>query len=236
MYFTHKKSKITGWWVAEEGTVLTFANICSDKPRGKKMKIVGYLKDSSPYYPELATSTNYVVKVTKKGVITSKGTCYPFREAHALYLEFLSQANKENTLIATDWELNENTMIASIISNGEVKENITFEEFVEPTQEETPVEEPIEFKPVILQSKVSLADLEKQIEEEKKKKSGQNNYSNKKKNKVEEEKVEKTSNATRMDIYTQEELDAMEEEYEKDDYMDDEEINYDDYDEYYDEK
>ena len=116
------------------------------------------------------------------------------------------------------------------------KENITFEEFVEPTQEETPVEEPIEFKPVILQSKVSLADLEKQIEEEKKKKSGQNNYSNKKKNKVEEEKVEKTSNATRMDIYTQEELDAMEEEYEEDDYMDDEDINYDDYDEYYDEK
>ena len=131
-------------------------------------------------------------------------------------------------------------VVEEVVEHPEETETIKIEEEkeVEPVQtKKEEVVEPVEFKPVILQSKVSLADLEKQIEEEKKKKSNQNNYSNKKKQeKV--EKVEKTNNTQRMDIYTQEELDEMdEEEYYDDDYVDeDDDINYDDYDEYYDEK
>ena len=119
---------------------------------------------------------------------------------------------------------------------------------IEEKVEETPVEQvaeeveekveetPVEYNPVNLQSKVSLADLEKQIEEEKKKKSNQTSNNTKKKAKV-EEKVEPTTNKSRMDIYTQEELDAMDNELDEDeDYIDDEDIDYDDYDEYYDEK
>ena len=123
--------------------------------------------------------------------------------------------------------------------DGDFEEVVDEEEVVNEVKEEKveeKVEEPVvEFKPVILQPKVSLADLEKQIEEEKKKKSNQGNTS-KKKVEVKEEKVEKvTKETTRMDIYTQEELDAFEEEYEEEDYLDDEDIDYDDYDEYYDE-
>ena len=104
-------------------------------------------------------------------------------------------------------------------------------------KEEKEEEKPVEFKPVILQSKVSLADLEKQIEEEKKKKTSQGNGSFKKKAKPEEDKAEKVAKDTsnRMDIYTKEELEEMESEYEED-YVDDDDIDYDDYDEYYDEK
>ena len=113
---------------------------------------------------------------------------------------------------------------------------------IEEKVEETPVEQvaeeveekveetPVEYNPVNLQSKVSLADLEKQIEEEKKKKSNQTSNNTKKKAKV-EEKVEPTTNKSRMDIYTQEELDAMDNELDEDeDYIDDEDIDYDDYD------
>lgn len=117
----------------------------------------------------------------------------------------------------------------------EYEEEFDNEEEVENEVEEK-VEEPVvEFKPVILQPKVSLADLEKQIEEEKKKKSNQGTNI-KKKTEVKEEKVEKTTKeTTRMEIYTQEELDAFDEEYEDEDYLEDDDIDYDDYDEYYEE-
>lgn len=93
--------------------------------------------------------------------------------------------------------------------------------------------EPVEYKPVIMQNKVSLDDLEKQIEEEKKKKNNQTSSYTKKKVKDEEKKeTQSITNTQRMDIYTQEELDELdaEEEYEE---IDDEDIDYDDYDEYY---
>lgn len=122
----------------------------------------------------------------------------------------------------------------------EVEEEDEEEEPVEVKPEEKEIvkpvvkeETPVEYKPVIMQSKVSLDDLEKQIEEEKKKKNAQNN-AYKKKSKVDEEKKETQSiaNTNRMDIYTQEELDELDaEEYDED--YDDEDINYDDYDEYY---
>lgn len=141
---------------------------------------------------------------------------------------------------------------AKLAEENKVEETQTTEEVetapIEEKIEETPVEQvseevketveeaPVEYNPVNLQSKVSLADLEKQIEEEKKKKSNQTSNNTKKKAKV-EEKVEPTTNKSRMDIYTQEELDAMDDELDEDeDYIDDEDIDYDDYDEYYDEK
>lgn len=141
---------------------------------------------------------------------------------------------------------------AKLAEENKVEETKTTEEVetapIEEKIEETPVEQvseevketveeaPVEYNPVNLQSKVSLADLEKQIEEEKKKKSNQTSNNTKKKAKV-EEKVEPTTNKSRMDIYTQEELDAMDDELDEDeDYIDDEDIDYDDYDEYYDEK
>lgn len=102
------------------------------------------------------------------------------------------------------------------------------EEEKKPAQEE----EPVEFKPVIMQSKVSLADLEKQIEEEKKRKAGQSAAATKKKSKVEEKIEVKHDTAKRMDIYTQEELDEFDAEDEEE-YVDDEDIDYDEYDEYY---
>ena len=110
------------------------------------------------------------------------------------------------------------------------------EQIVEEVVEEPQVqeEETVEFTPVIMQSKISLADLEKQIEEEKKKKNNQGNSSKKKAQK--EEKVEvKKETTTRMDIYTQEELDEFEDEYDDYEYDDDEDIDYDEYDEYYEE-
>ena len=118
-----------------------------------------------------------------------------------------------------------------VVSESPVEEVKVVEEKVEEVKEE-PV---VEFKPVILQPKVSLADLEKQLEEEKKKKSSQGNTSKKKVEKQEEKEVKVTKETTRMEIYTQEELEAFDEEYEDEDYLDDEEIDYDDYDEYYDE-
>ncbi len=125
---------------------------------------------------------------------------------------------------------------AKLAEENKVEETKTTEEVETAPIEEKIEETPVEYNPVNLQSKVSLADLEKQIEEEKKKKSNQTSNNTKKKAKV-EEKVEPTTNKSRMDIYTQEELDAMDDELDEDeDYIDDEDIDYDDYDEYYDEK
>lgn len=166
-----------------------------------------------------------------------------FEERRKALLEQIAREEEARKKRAEE-ELNkpvEETVKEDVLDSidDDIEEHIEFVDIDEtPVEEETVVEEePVEFKPVILQPKVSLADLEKQIEEEKKKKSNQGNTSYKKKNKVEEEeKVEKVSPSQRMDIYTQEELDAMEDEYDEDDYLEDDDINYDDYDEYYDEK
>lgn len=124
MYFTLKESKITGWWVARENDKLTFVNICSKEQLPDDLVVVGFLKDS---YPDLARSENHVKKVTREGVITSKGSFYPFYEAHALYLTFLYNANEDNAVIASNWELNENTMTADIMQDGKITKNVTFD-------------------------------------------------------------------------------------------------------------
>jgi len=128
MYFNFKKSQITHWWVAESNLVMAFVNILSGKPLSDNLLVVGYLDVEKK---ELATNTNRVVKVTKDGVITAKGTFYPFEEAHDLYLSFLIEVNKKNTLVATNWDytqkLCKHKIIADIVRDGSVERGITFD-------------------------------------------------------------------------------------------------------------
>lgn len=123
-----KKSQITDWWIADDKSKMAFINIFSGEPLSENLLVVGYLdKDKR----ELATSTNRVVRVTKKGVITAKGTYYPFQEAHPLYLQFLIEVNKENTLIATNWEyaskLCKSKIIADIVRTDGIEKGVTFD-------------------------------------------------------------------------------------------------------------
>ena len=128
MYLRLKKSLITHWWVAKSDLKMAFVNILSGEELSENLLVVGCLNKEKE---ELATSTNRVVKVTKKGVITEKGTFYPFEEAHELYLQFLIEANKENTLIATNWKyVNEsckNRIIADILRDDEIEKEVTFD-------------------------------------------------------------------------------------------------------------
>lgn len=126
---------------------------------------------------------------------------------------------------------------------NEIKDKDNVQEANEVTEkvkaeEVTPaVEEKVEFNPVIMQ-KVSLEELEKQIEEEKKQKGNQTTKSRRKQEEHEEAKPSKEEEkfTPRKDIYTEEELAEMDE-YEEDDddsFYDD--VDYDDYDQYYDDK
>lgn len=123
-----KKSQITDWWVAESNLKMAFVNILSGEPLGENLLVVGYLDKEKE---ELATSTNRVAKVTKDGVITAKGTFYPFEEAHDLYLHFLIEANKEDTLIAFNWDYAskfcKHKITADIIRDGKVEKEVTFD-------------------------------------------------------------------------------------------------------------
>lgn len=132
MYFWLKKSQLTAWWVAKKGDIFTFVNICSAEKLSDDLIVVGYLKDSITercYYPDLATSSNHVEKVTKKGVITAKGSFYPFEQAHPLYLNFLQLVNEPeaNIVIATHWRIVNGKMNADIIRNGKISKDITFD-------------------------------------------------------------------------------------------------------------
>lgn len=129
MFSKFKKSQITDWWVAESNLKMAFVNILyGEQPLSENLLVVGYLDREKE---ELATSTNRVVKVTKDGVITAKGTFYPFEEAHDLYLHFLIEANKEDTLIAFNWDyaskLCKHKITADIILNGKVEREVTFD-------------------------------------------------------------------------------------------------------------
>ncbi len=122
-----KRSQITDWWIAKNNLKMAFVNILSGEPLSEDLLVVGYFNKEEEV---LATSTNRVVEVDVSGVITAKGTFYPWEEAHELYLQFLIEANKENTLIATKWEYvkkSDNMIIADIIRNGEIEEAVTFD-------------------------------------------------------------------------------------------------------------
>lgn len=121
----------------------------------------------------------------------------------------------------------------------EIKEDVTIES--KPVAEEVKKDEQetIEIKG---RAKVSLSDLEQQIEKERQSQNTSKSYSKKKnkdedeeKKKLEKEKLEEAQKNA-MPIYTQEELEAMDEEEEEDNITDD--IDYDDFDDdsFYDDK
>ena len=129
-----------------------------------------------------------------------------------------------------------------------VKEEVKIEEA--PVEQEAPkakeevkAEEPAKAEePVEVKTTTSLEELEKNLasESNKGKKQTGKKFSRKKKDEDEEEskdsgKATDTSNATRMAIYTEEELAEFEKEEEELDDTD-EDIDYDDYDEYYDDE
>ena len=128
MFTGLKKSKITDWWVAKSNNKMAFFNIFSGKQLDDDLLIVGYLDKENE---ELATSTNLVAKVTKKGVVTAKGTFYPYEEAHDLYLDFLIKAQKENTIIAKSWEYAEKGVkthiVADIERDGVLEKGVVFD-------------------------------------------------------------------------------------------------------------
>lgn len=109
------------------------------------------------------------------------------------------------------------------------------EEVVEEVKNEEVVEE---IEKVQVKTTTSIDDLEKSLEDSKNKSKSKSNFKRKKNNKKEETEetpvVIKTSDpSTYMSIYTDEELAEMEEE-ENEEYYDDEDIDYDEYDSYYD--
>ena len=123
-----KKSKIKDWWVAKSNNKMAFVNILEGGQLSDDLLIVGYLDKENE---ELATSTNRVAKVSKKGVITAKGTFYPFEEAHDLYLHFLIKAQKGNAIIAKNWDYAvkgaKTHIIADIEQNGVVENGVVFD-------------------------------------------------------------------------------------------------------------
>ena len=118
------------------------------------------------------------------------------------------------------------------------------EEFKTPAKEEKKVgeapakaEEP-EVKTTHVKTTTTLEDLEKALEEDSSK-AQKKKETKRSKKKVEEKEEESTivrNDQPRMSIYTEEELKAMEEEEAEaeEEYYDDEDVDYDDYDDYYD--
>ncbi|MGN1295840.1 MAG: transcription termination factor NusA [Bacilli bacterium] len=136
--------------------------------------------------------------------------------------------------------------------NYEEEPLVEQEEQVEVMQEEEKVEveeapakpevkfedEKVELKPVFMQAKVSLNELEKQIDEEKKKNRNQPKPKKYKKEEYEEPKkeevVEKVDRNNYMEVeYTEEELEEIENQEAADAPTYDDDIDYDEYDKYY---
>jgi N utilization substance protein A len=114
-----------------------------------------------------------------------------------------------------------------------------------PVVEETPAPTPVveeEVEVTEVQTTTSLEDLEKSLEEKAnriKEKAARKNYHHKKANKEVEEEAKPSSiisseNATRMSIYTEDEIREMEEEEAREEYYEEDDIDYDEYDDYYD--
>ncbi len=111
---------------------------------------------------------------------------------------------------------------------------------VEIVKEEVKEVEPAEVKEEVttsVKTTTTLEDLEKSLEDSSK--SAKKSTSNRRKKKVEEEKEEesvvKHADTPRMSIYTEEELKEMEAEEEAEEEVEEEDIDYDEYDQYYDE-
>ena len=110
-----------------------------------------------------------------------------------------------------------------------VEEKVAEEE----APEVTPAEAPTQVK-----TTTTLEDLEKSLEDKSSKQQKKSSYNKRKKKEEEEESEEKTQkydDSQRMAVYSEEELKELEEEDELEEELDDEDIDYDEYDQYYDE-
>lgn len=122
MFLTKKKSLIKNWWVTHENDKMSFVNILKKENITRDLIVVGIWEH------DLATSTNNVVKVTNRGVITEKGTFYPFTEANEVYLQYLIDVNNGNPVIALNWKkLGPNKIVADIIINKKLIKNCTLD-------------------------------------------------------------------------------------------------------------
>ena len=124
-----KKSFIYNWWVGTKSEKLWFVDIFSKEPLANNNIIVGQVH--SPFY-DIETSRHPVVKITKKGVITSSGRFYPFSTAHPLYMMYLNEIHsKERRAVAFNWRVDRKSdkciQADVIFPNGELKENIIFD-------------------------------------------------------------------------------------------------------------
>lgn len=151
-----------------------------------------------------------------------------------------------------DEDLNE-----ALFEEAEAKEEAPIAEEVTPTVEETPapvveetpvVEEEVEEPTPVeehqeVKTTTSLEDLEKSLEEKAnkiKEKAARKNYRHKKNDHNNEEEDNKPSsiisgeNATRMSIYTEDEIREMEAEEAAEDLYEEDDFDYDEYDDYYD--
>ncbi len=147
--------------------------------------------------------------------------------------ENVSEEKNDNSSVEVNEEKVTNEEVSTEKSISEVKEVK-----VEKTKEVD--EEPVfEYKPKVVGERVTLSELEKQLDEEKKKNQNRQNTRKPKKEEVKEEKKEEEKKVVEpkktMAIYTDEELKAIEEEEDYEDYDDDDEIDYEEYDQYYEE-
>lgn len=124
------------------------------------------------------------------------------------------------------------------VENNVVETNKPVEEEVEEPKEEKveekEVEKEVEHIEITTKAKVSISELEAQIEEEKKANKQQSTPKFKKDSKKEEKKEEKKVISNAMPIYTEEELQQMEEEEQEDQNQEDEDYSEYDDDQYYD--
>lgn len=113
------------------------------------------------------------------------------------------------------------------------KEEEKVEEVTEPVEEAPAKEEAT----TSVKTTTTLEDLEKSLEDSSKnnKKSTSSKRKKKAEEEKEEEKVIKHSDTPRMSIYTEEELKEMEAEEEAEEEVEEDDIDYDEYDQYYDE-
>ena len=166
--------------------------------------------------------------------------------------EIVKAAQEESNSVVESVEENETGEVSEDIAQEEneqevelvqeekkEKEKVVQEEVVAPTKQEVKFEdEKVELKPVFMQAKVSLDELEKQIEEEKKKNKNQPKPKKYKKEEYEEPKkeevVEKVDRNNYMEVeYTEEELEEIENQEAEDAPTYDDDIDYDEYDKYY---
>lgn len=124
MYFKLKDSEIKSWWIANMNSKMEFYDVKKGIPR-KRLVIVGVEKSQGVWLEPVTVSTGFVSRITHLGVVTNNGVFYPFDEAHPLYLRFLLEA--KGHIVATNWEMRKNKVLADIEYGQEKRKDVTFD-------------------------------------------------------------------------------------------------------------